>query len=210
MNSAARKPAKPGSLAGHLICLEGIDGSGKDTQVTLLQSLLKNRGYQCSVFRFPDYKGPLGRAIRKGLASPKFNRFALQLLFSAERFRQLEALTESHLEGGVVLLSRYKYSSVVYATNRGLPRKWAQALESPLPEPDLTLLLDISVDVSLSRSGQTDCIESDRDLLARCRKDYLRIARSKRTWKKIDASGSKGEVHDAVVEAIFSRRRNRI
>lgn len=173
---------------GYVICLEGIDGSGKDTQLKLLTRYLVSTGIQVEIFNFPEYDGPLGSCIKSALSDPDFNPYALQLLFSAERLRQMPSLERSVSDGKVVVTNRYRWSSYVYAVARGLPREWAENLETPLPEPDLTLLLDLDIETSIRRTGGSDVIERNLLVLERCRQEYLNISRNQEKWKIVDAS----------------------
>lgn len=172
--------------SGRLICFEGIDGAGKDTQVGLLAAELIRVGLDVEVFRFPDYSGPLGDTLKSALCDPAFDPYALQLLFSAERFRQSGDLRQALAKNHVVLTSRYKVSSYVYAVARGLPRSWAEMLESPLLEPALTILLDIDVPTSRDRTGGKDVLEGDLLLMNRCRTEYLGFASNREGWVIVD------------------------
>jgi dTMP kinase len=172
---------------GCIVCLEGIDGSGKDTQLRLLTHHLKADGIIVDEFNFPDYEGPLGSCIKSALSDPNFNPYALQLLFSAERLRQAPFLEQVVNNGKIAVTNRYKWSSYVYAIARGLPREWAENLEISLPDPDVTLLLDLKAEDSIRRTGGSDAIERDFEVLERCRQEYLKLAKVQKNWKVIDA-----------------------
>jgi dTMP kinase len=183
---------------GTLISLEGIDGAGKDTQVDLLAAELASLGLPIKVFRFPDYDGPLGILLKSVLHDPSCDAFTFQLLFSADRFRQSSSVRQALTDDYIIITSRYKASSYAYAVARGLPREWAVMLESPLPDPTLTILLDIDVSTSRKRTGAEDVLEGNALVMERCRSEYLNLARRRDKWKVVDGSPAPAIVADVV------------
>lgn len=185
-------------------CFEGIDGSGKDTQLTILADSLRSEGHTVDVFNYPDYNGPLGECIKSALQDSNFNPYALQLLFSAERLRQLPTLEQSLTANRLVLTNRYRWSSYVYAVARGLPKDWANNLETPLPDPNATFLFDVDIETSIYRTGGSDIIESNRQWLERCREEYLNLAHNSDEWIIIDSHGSPAEIAKTVHSQFMS------
>lgn len=183
---------------GVLLAFEGIDGSGKATQVALLREFMLKIDVPHVVFSFPDYGGPLGESIRQALRDAFFDPVALQLLLSAERVRHRPFLLEALSEGKLILLDRYKWSAYAYAVARGLPPKWVQNLEVVLPEPDLTILLDLPPDLSIARTGASDSLELDIKMLSKCRRVYLDLARRLPNWTVLDATSSREDLHSSL------------
>ncbi|MBL7956007.1 MAG: dTMP kinase [Flavobacteriales bacterium] len=191
---------------GAIICLEGIDGCGKDTQLPLLGEWLTGVGREVKLFNFPDYDGPLGAPLREALRDPDYEPHALQMLFSAERMRQLPKLNRTIAGGTIALTNRYRWTSFVYSVARGLEREWAEPLELPLPTPALTILIDIDVPTSLKRTGGTDVLERDVDMLARCRELYIGLAeRFGDSWVIVDGTGEVDEVAEVVRGAVHNK-----
>jgi dTMP kinase len=189
---------------GCIVCIEGIDGSGKDTQIHLLTHYLEADGLTVEKFNFPDYEGPLGSCIRSALIDPNFNPYALQLLFSAERLRQMPFLEQVVTDGRIAVTNRYRWSSYVYSIARGLPREWAENLETPLPETDITLLLDLEAEESIRRTGGSDVIERDFEVLERCRQEYLKLAKTQKNWKVVDAHQEQSIIADILKAEVLN------
>jgi len=185
-----------------IICLEGIDGAGKETQAQLLKSYLEGMGKVVVPMSFPDYNGPLGSAIKSALQSHDFNPYALQMLFSAERLRHLDRINECLKNRVFILADRYIWSSRVYAIARGLNREWSMSLETPLPKPNITILLDIDEETSLKRTGGSDLLEKDTSLMRRCRNEYIALANEDSSWIIIDGKLDSSTVHNNILYAI--------
>jgi dTMP kinase len=180
---------------GYIICFEGIDGSGKDTQASLLFQYLQVRGIDSKMISFPEYDKPIGAIIKQGLKNASLNNFTLQMLFAAERLSHRERIREMISNGTIIIADRYKWSGFVYAVSNGLPRQWAENLETPLPDPGFTFLLDIDENTSISRSGGTDSYETNLSLLKKCRSEYLDLARQSQSWYIIDGNLPREEIH---------------
>lgn len=169
---------------GALIELEGIDQSGKETQVSNLARRLRGAGYNTVTISFPDYSTPVGRQIRAFLA--KHRSFPLQLrhmLFAANRWEKAERIEAWLKKGRMVVADRYSMSNLAYGVASALPLRWLMELERGLPRPDLVLVIDISPKTSLRRKKAfRDIHESDLRYLAKVRRAYVGLARRFR-WK---------------------------
>jgi dTMP kinase len=142
---------------GRLISFEGIDGSGKSTQLRRLAETLRNEGAQVVETREPG-GAPGAEEIRRLLVSGQPGRWSPEteiLLFTAARRDHLEHVIEPALErGDTVLCDRFADSTRVY---QGVARADLRPLVDELHatmiglEPDLTLILDIDPEVALGR-----------------------------------------------------------
>ncbi|MPZ19361.1 MAG: dTMP kinase [Luteitalea sp.] len=186
-----------------LIAVEGVDQSGKQTQVEALAQHLRERHQRVETLEFPVYTTPIGQEIRAALASERsFPPDVLQLLFVANR-GELRPQIEAWLaDGAHVICDRYVASSVAYGEAQGLDPRWLRDIQRFLPRPGLTVLLDITPSVAALRKQRgRDRFEADLALLERVRESYLRQAREGK-WITVDASQKKEEVALAVRAAL--------
>ncbi|MDW7772062.1 MAG: dTMP kinase [Desulfobulbaceae bacterium] len=137
---------------GILIAVEGIDGTGKSTQVRLLADYLRNRGLTVVETREPT-DGPSGRKIRqlfvdRGQCSPAEE---LALFIEDRRQHVQEVIAPALARGQVVVTDRYYYSTAAYQGAAGLDPDDVFAKNSFAPEPDLVILLIMEPQASLTR-----------------------------------------------------------
>jgi dTMP kinase len=111
------------STPGRLIAIEGIDGSGKGTQLEMLQKLLRARGVQVHPTNFPHYQSWFGTMVGQFL-NGKFGaldtvdpHFAA-LLYAGDRFEAKRELTDALAQGKLVLVDRYIASNMAHQTGR--------------------------------------------------------------------------------------------
>ena len=141
---------------GLLIAFEGIDGSGLTTHSKLLVRKLREEGYKVGYSKEPTW-GPIGVLIRELLLQPSVDHEVLALLYAADRLWHLRAYSclgagflKALEEGYIVVLDRYKYSSMAYQS-LGAPVEWIEAINSRAPEADIIVYLDVPPEVALSR-----------------------------------------------------------
>lgn len=179
-----------GSQAGNeqhglFLTFEGIDGSGKSTQVQLLTEALEQEGFPVALTREPGGT-PIGEQIREMLLNPvnMISPKAEMLLYAASRAELAASFIRPRLEEGtIVLCDRFVDSSVAYqGYGRGLGDDvWK--VNEPVIEgcmPDSTFVFDVPVDVSRTRvreQAEPDRIEKERaEFFTRVREGYLRQA----------------------------------
>jgi dTMP kinase len=122
----------------------------------------------------------------------------------ANRYEWKPAITDALAAGTVVICDRYLASSVAYGEAHGLDAGWLRDVQRHLPQPDLTMLLDIPPDASVRRkTTDRDKYERDLALLARVRESYLRQARD--GWIRLDADRPRADVSDDVFAAVTAR-----
>ena len=158
---------------GHLIILEGIDGTGKSTQAKLLASSLRDQGHRVVLSREPT-DGAFGRRLRESATTGRLSPEEELQLFHQDRREHVETLIEPALQGGeIVILDRYYFSTMAYQGVRGFdPQEIRRVNEEFAPQPDLLLLLDLSLDTALQRIGVRDGKTNEfeqRESLQRCR-----------------------------------------
>ena len=107
--------------------------------------------------------------------------------------------------GAVVICDRYLASSVAYGEAFGLDPAWLVDVQRYLPQPDLTVLLDIAPETAAARKQQgRDRYERDMPLLGRVRESYQRQAQQP-DWIRLDAEREKNAVSADVISAVRSR-----
>lgn len=150
--------ALPRTRTGPLfLVLEGIDGSGTTTQLPRLRSHLESRGRRVLATREPS-DGPVGRLLREILLGrhelpdgKPADGLAMALLFAADRRDHLRREIEPALAAGLDVISdRYLMSSLAYQSEEA-ERAWVAGLARGVRAPDLTLLLDLPVEVAAAR-----------------------------------------------------------
>ena len=141
-----------GANRGILIAFEGIDGTGKSTQLRLLADYLRDQGCTVIETREPT-DGPSGRKIRKlyvdrSQCSPEEE---LELFIQDRRQHVREVIEPALAAGHIVLTDRYYFSTAAYQGAAGLDPDEVFARNSFAPKPDLVILLTINPEVSLAR-----------------------------------------------------------
>lgn len=203
---------------GALISFEGGEGAGKTVQIKRLRDRLTKHGRDVIVTREPGGT-VISEQIRKVLLSTKNVGMAYTtevLLFMAARAQIYRELVIPSLKAGkVVLADRGRDSSTVY---QGIVRGFGETLVEKLNDlatqntfPDLTILLDVSVDIGLKRRNLTDKMDrldmEAREFHEEVRKAYLSLAEKddNRRWRVIDAEQEIHQIADEVWEVVKLR-----
>jgi dTMP kinase len=202
--ATAGKPSPKSS--GHLIAFEGLDQSGKQTQAERLLDAFRNAGHEAEFLTFPEYTTDIGEEIGRALKGERdYQPDTLQLLYIANRF-EFRPRIRAWLEAGTMIVcDRYLASSIAYGEAQGVDAGWLAGIQQPLPQPSITLFMDMSPSVSLARKqADRDKFERDMSLLGRVRESYLRQSQAP-GWIRIDAERDKDAVTADVVNAVRSR-----
>lgn len=194
---------------GKLIAFEGLDGSGKSTQLGRLAPLLRETGVE-SVETFEPTHGPVGHRIRSMARSGEAVSAETELAwFLADRREHVDRVIEPALARGCwVLCDRYTFSSVAYQGSRGLdPAEILERGEADFPVPDLVLLFELSAARGLervaSRGGVPEPHFERRDLLERAAAIFAAIDRP--YIERIDAEPESEAVAARVLEVVERR-----
>ena len=207
-------------MSGIFITFEGIEGSGKSTQLELLAAHLSARGLDPLVTREPGGT-PLGRALRAALLLPDPEARARSplteaLLMVADRHEHVTRVVAPALAAGrIVLGDRHADSTLAYqGGGSGVPRETLEALNAIAVgtiRPALTLLFDLPVDQALARmrgrAGHADRFEAETTRFHDgVRRAYLELAaREPGRFAVIDAARSRDDVFEDVRARVEER-----
>jgi len=172
-------------MEAKFITLEGIEGSGKTSSIKSITNLLDSKRISYVVTREPGGSS-IGSELRSILLDPKteISSEVELLLMLADRKDHVEKVILPNLEtGNWVISDRFMDSSIAYqGGGRKLDKKMIDSFSKNLnlPNPDLTLLFDVPVEISLSRvkaRGELDRFEQEKlDFHNRIREAYLELA----------------------------------
>ena len=202
------------------ITFEGVEGSGKTTQIQHLKKYLTQKGIRCKVTREPGGCS-IGEKIRKILLNPDHREMVPMtelLLYEAARAQHVMETIKPFVEKeGVVLCDRFSDATLAYqGFGRGIDLKWIQRLNHIASQgirPDVTFLLDCPSDVGLKRAIQRNrTLKQEREerfereeiqFHRRVRKGYLAIARKEpRRVKVIDTRQGEEKVFEKIQKII--------
>lgn len=204
-------------MAGTFITFEGIDGSGKSTQLRLLVNYLQQAG--CSVLTTREPGGtPVGNRLRAALldAQEEVDPLTELLVFAADRAQHVRRVLRPAIESGQVIFSdRYADATAAY---QGAGRGFSPALIAEIIElateglkPDLTLLFDLSVEESVTRTRRRvngkhagDRLDAETsDFHLRVREAYLKLAEAEPERFRVINTNRPAEVtHQRVKEIV--------
>ncbi len=193
-------------MTGLLIAFEGLDQSGKQTQAERVRDHVTARGRECRLLSFPDYTTAIGTEISKALHGEReYGADVMQLMYVANRYERRPDITRWLEEGVVVVCDRYLASSIAYGEAQGLDPQWLTEAQRFLPQPDLTILLDIAPETAVQRKTTgRDRYERDLALLSRVRDSYRRQAEQNR-WLRLDGERPRDAVSSDVLSAVATR-----
>lgn len=155
---------------GILIVFEGIDGSGKSTQIQILRNILDDKGLDVVVFREPS-KGPWGQKIKEKAAFPDSlsPEEELELFVNDRKDNVQKNLRPALAKNKIVLLDRYYFSTMAYQGAKGLDVEKIRLMNEKFAiRPDLVFILDVDAGRALQRIQD----RKNKDLLFE-RLDYL-------------------------------------
>ena len=213
-----------------LVAIEGLDGSGKETQTSLLMSHLAERGIDARSISFPRY-GKTSAALVEAYLSGEFgptagsvNAYGASSFFAMDRFvSYLLEWREAYESCDVLIADRYVTSNAIYQCSKLPRREWDGYVDwlfdyefdkLMLPRPDRVFYLRVRIDVSqrlieerhLAGGREKDIHEQDADYLARSREAADWCAK-RFCWDVIECSDGSGmraidDIHAEIVERL--------
>ncbi|HUV01164.1 MAG TPA: dTMP kinase [Bacteroidales bacterium] len=206
-----------------LFVIEGVDGSGKSTQIKLLQIFFNKAGYKCKYLHFPRTDSPffgelIARFLRGEFGSlESVDPYLVAMLYAGDRKDAAEEISNWLKNKHIVLLDRYTYSNIAYQcakledpSSQKKLMEWILALEFEhfaIPKPDLSIFLDVPLSftenkLSAKREGcDRDYLKGNRDIheenfsfQKKVRDIYYDISLTDEHMAFVNCSNSKGSM----------------
>lgn len=215
-------------MHGKIIDFEGIDGTGKSTQIKLLAKYLTKTRKKFSLYKFPQYQKTFhGKTVSKFLrgefgAINEVSPYLISLAYAMDRVTVKEQLFDDLNDGKIVLCDRYAPSNKAHQAAKIKEAKrneflaWLDELDykvNKMPREDYVLLFDMPVDESFKLlkkiPRKKDIHETAKTYMEDARKVYLKLAKADpKHWLIVNCVGengtllSKNKVHQKIVETL--------
>jgi len=193
---------------GMLICIEGIDASGKTTQAKLLVQNLNERGYK-AVYTSEPTKGFFGQILRQKIlyGNERVPAVVEALLFALDRLEHVEKEIKPALEKEKIVVSdRYLYSSIAYQGAAGLDPAWIEEINRWAIKPDLAIYLDMPAEVVIKRLKRKRSVMETLENQRRVRNVYLRLVKEGMLLL-VDGNRPIEEIEREILEIVMKRLR---
>lgn len=216
---------------GKIMVIDGLDGCGKSTQLSMLDAALRERGINYRQISFPDYAQPSSALVKMYLGgelggSPAaVNAYAASSFYAVDRYASYKCFWQEDYANDVpIVAARYTTSNAIHQMTKCPEEEWDAFLEwledyeynlLGLPRPDKVLFLDMPPEVSqklLEKRYDGDCEkkdihERDREYLLNCRRAAFYVAK-KWGWTIIPCSRdgeplSLQEIHSEILKCYF-------
>jgi dTMP kinase len=212
-------------MKGKLIVIEGLDGSGKSTQIELLKSKLSDKSVH--QIKLPDYDSPSSTLVKMYLhgefgGNPDdVNAYAASAFYAVDRFANYKTKWKSFYDRGDIIISDRYTTSNAYHQSTKIPRadwsayfNWLEEFEYNqigIPKPDAVIYLDMPIEISqkmMSKrysgdESKKDIHESNINYLLKCREAAL-VAAKEMKWHVIKCnSGDSPRTIDSIGDEIF-------
>ena len=186
---------------GVFIVIEGLDGSGKTTQATLLAEKLSKK-YKVLLTAEPS-RGKIGIFIREGCLyeDQRLPTEAEALLFAADRIEHMQKELKPALdEGNLVICDRYVYSSLAYQGSAGLSLDWIKTINARALQPDFCVFIDVPPEKVIERLQRKKSVMETLDTQQKVREIYLKYV-EKGDLMKIDGDRDK----ESIAEELYAK-----
>ncbi len=193
---------------GMLICIEGIDASGKTTQAKLLVKNLNEMGYE-AVYTSEPTKGFFGQILRQKIlyGNERVPAVVEALLFALDRLEHVEKEIKPALEKEKIVVSdRYLYSSIAYQGAAGLDPAWIEEINRWAIKPDLAIYLDVPAEVVIKRLKRKRSVMETLENQRRVRNVYLRLVKEGMLLL-VDGNRPIEEIEREILEIVMKRLR---
>lgn len=213
-----------------LIVIEGLDGSGKSTQLELLISALEKDGKRVRKIKLPDYESPSSTLVKMYLGGEfgkdpnAVNAYAAGAFYAVDRYASFTLDWKTDYESDkIIVADRYATSNSIYQTEKIAEADWDSYLDWSadfeynklgIPKPDAVIYLDMPVDISQKlmtgryggNESKKDVHEADVAFLEKCRKSAL-YATSRQGWQIVECSNGKEpysieKIHNEIMKIV--------
>ena len=194
-----------------IINIEGTDGCGKKTQTDLLYNYLNTKGYKVSKISFPNYDSESSVLVKMYLRGEfgdnnNLNGYQASVFYAVDRLATMLNINVDDYD--YILFDRYVPSNMIHQSTRIRDRKelddfldWVVDLEFgklKLPKPDVTIFLDVPVEISMRLARARDCLKNgqDKDILEKDDEHLInayekaKYVANKFNWLTIDCSNN--------------------
>ena len=177
-------------MNGKLIVIEGLDGSGKSTQIEILKNRLSALGKNIRQIKLPDYDNKSSTLVKMYLGGEfgsdpaDVNIYAASLFYTVDRYANYKKVwRDDYLGGTLILADRYTTSNAVHQTVKLSKDKWDSYLDwlfeteyekVGIPKPDAVIFLDMDVDISQKLMSKRYCGEETKKDVHEANVDYLK------------------------------------
>lgn len=212
-------------MKGKLIVIEGLDGSGKTTQIELLKSKLSDKSVR--QIKLPDYDSPSSTLVKMylhgefGKNPEDVNAYAASAFYAVDRFANYKTKWKKYYDNGDIIISDRYTTSNAYHQSTKIPKedwsdyfKWLEDFEYGLigiPKPDAVIYLDMPIEISQKMMSKRysgdetkkDIHESNIQYLLNCREAAL-VAAKEMGWNVIKCNnGDSPRPIDEIGDEIF-------
>ena len=202
-----------GKARGKIIVIDGVDGSGKKTQVAMLLKRLKKDGIKVATLDFPQYENNfIGKNIKEFLTHPEYTFHkqhpkVFSIILAADRWESKQKIEKYLDQGYLVILDRYMSSNQIHQGGKIKDEKkweefmtWLDTLEFKvfkIPRPNLILYLNLkiaNIEKMLKLRGNFDNAEKDLQHQAEAIGSAIRLAKKYKIFKMINCDDEKSEM----------------
>ena len=202
-----------GKARGKIIVIDGVDGSGKKTQVAMLLKRLKKDGIKVATLDFPQYENNfIGKNIKEFLTHPEYTFHkqhpkVFSIILAADRWESKQKIEKYLDQGYLVILDRYMSSNQIHQGGKIKDEKkweefmtWLDTLEFKvfkIPRPNLILYLNLkiaNIEKMLKLRGNFDNAEKDLQHQAEAIGSAIRLAKKYKIFNMINCDDEKSEM----------------
>ncbi len=188
---------------GIFLVIEGLDGSGKTTQATILAKRLQQS--HNAVLTAEPSRGKIGTFIRECCLyeQKRLPTEAEALLFAADRVEHMQNEVKPALdEGKLVICDRYFYSSVAYQGSAGLSLDWIKTINARALQPDFSIFIDVTPERVLERLQRKKSVMETLETQQKVREVYLKFV-EKGELVRVDGDKPKEVVADTLYAKVL-------
>ena len=191
-----------------LIALDGIDQSSKETQVKMLAERFESVGHNVKTLTFPNYKTKLGGLI-DDMLKDKWDPdvFIRHILLELNRYESKQVLDWAKKDT-IVITDRYYMSGWAYAKAANVPplgMSIIKAIDSTLPQPEFTFILNIKLATSVKRKKRNrDKFERDMELQRNVLREFRKLS-DMWGWNYINAERKPEQIHKTICNKLSKR-----